>query len=731
MSHTRTLVVIGGVIMSFGLLCLIWVLNSSWKVENISLRGLPNPSVADRDKNLDAGPEFPLQPASVKPFPDQPRDKVKRQPALSDVAALPGPRDDRLASGASFPAQPAAVTPFPDQPREKIVRQPEPRPPSRCEMKLLEPRVALSGTPAEQLEQLLEQPVTLTVANATVGEVVQMLRAALPVNVMLDAKALDEAAFEENTLLQGTALAPLKLRQVLDQLFTEAKLDFLVSNDSLVVTTATAVENHPLVKIYQVGDLIRPAGVEHEQETVDFDSLINLIQSNVTPTTWQANTGRDPNLNPYEPGDLIVIKQTRRGHEQIARLLNELRRGRGLKIPETLKIAGQAVNLAQQQELSKAAEAGKEPAADPNARILRFEFTDDGLSADLLKKMKPAERLEYQLRRRALLQMQNATLPELAKLLGDKLQVNVLLDRKALEEGAFDTATMIQHLPNAGTRLSASLRQLLIENGLSYYVAEETLFLTTIRAEENIQFLRYYAVGELIRPIGSSPNIVPGDSDSLIQLIQSTIQPATWKANGGQGDIAPQETLDLLIVSNTWQILEQLDELIAQLRKVHAAKAETVQANEATLQRVVYQLVLPREETVKETLDKQGLVTAREKLQGELQYSMDDLIDLIKKSIEPASWQDDKHRLDALGSSLIVTHSQATQRKLQSLLHELGITESQHSALQQHGYGIGGFGGGGGARRGSGLIGTPVTPPGTPVNPAATPNGFQTGVGIF
>lgn len=58
------------------------------------------------------------------------------------------------------------------------------------------------------------------------------------------------------------------------------------------------------------------------------------------------------------------------------------------------------------------------------------------------------------------------------------------------------------------------------------------------------------------------------DFDSLIQLIQSTVQPTTWKANGGQGDVAPFETNLTLVVSNTQEVHEQLADLLQQLRRL-------------------------------------------------------------------------------------------------------------------------------------------------------------------
>jgi len=700
--------------MSLQLVALLWLLSAPWDFENVTVRGFADPP----DKRTVPQQEYPLQPASVTPFPDQPPSKVKRQPA--QVGEL---------DAATMPVASVGGDPPPKKQWQAGAAD--------TQLKLHEPRVALSGTPAEQLEQLLEQPVTLRVDNATIDDVLTMLRATLPANILLDRKALEEAAFEDKTLFEASVPTPLKLRQALDLLLGPVDLGFICEHESLLVTNRIVEENHPVTIIYDVGDLLREPGVEHQQDLADYDSLINMITASVKPTTWKTYSGPPPGLNPFEPAELLVIEQTRRGHEEIAKLLTELRRGRGLKIPETLKIAPPAVNLAQQQEPLQKTAATAQP-IELKAPYCKLEFADAGLSAEILKNMKPAEKLEYQLRRRGLIRIKEAKLEDLVKELADKMGVNVVIDKKALEEAAFDTATPLESSANAATRLSGSLRMLLRNYGLSYIADEETLLITTMTAQENTQLIRYYAVGEFIRPLGSSPNLGGADFDAIIQLIQSTIQPTTWKANGGQGDVAPQEVLDILVISNTWEVHEQLEEFFAQLRKIHAAKAETIRANEATLQRAVYQLVLPRQENIKETVDK-GDVIQREIIRGELQYSMDDLIEMIKKTIEPASWDGEKHKIDALGESLIVTHSQATQRKLHELLHDLGITEAQHRPLQQHGYGQGAFGGGGGAGGGGGggffSIGSQRGPVGRSVGPQPSSNNAPRGApqsgGIF
>jgi general secretion pathway protein D len=79
-------------------------------------------------------------------------------------------------------------------------------------------------------------------------------------------------------------------------------------------------------------------------------------------------------------------------------------------------------------------------------------------------------------------------------------------------------------------------------------------------------------VSGMQQPMNFGPGGMGGgakaDFDSLIQLIQSTVQPTTWKANGGQGDVAPFETNLTLVVSNTQEVHEQLADLLQQLRRL-------------------------------------------------------------------------------------------------------------------------------------------------------------------
>ena len=58
------------------------------------------------------------------------------------------------------------------------------------------------------------------------------------------------------------------------------------------------------------------------------------------------------------------------------------------------------------------------------------------------------------------------------------------------------------------------------------------------------------------------------DFDSLIELITNTVNPDSWKDNGGEGTISPFETNLSLVVSQTQEVHDKIVELLEQLRRL-------------------------------------------------------------------------------------------------------------------------------------------------------------------
>ncbi len=87
-------------------------------------------------------------------------------------------------------------------------------------------------------------------------------------------------------------------------------------------------------------------------------------------------------------------------------------------------------------------------------------------------------------------------------------RIEVQIDKKALEEAAFDTATPIDKVIN-NTKLRAALRLVLNDLGLSYVIENDVLLITTKTAQENKQVVKVYPVADLVVPITNGGGINP------------------------------------------------------------------------------------------------------------------------------------------------------------------------------------------------------------------------------
>ena len=90
---------------------------------------------------------------------------------------------------------------------------------------------------------------------------------------------------------------------------------------------ATITTSSLVVKTYPVADLVTPVGSNVPSNVaLDFDPLIDLIVSTIEHESWMENGGGEGELQPFPSNASLVVSQTQRVHEQIADLLQQLRR---------------------------------------------------------------------------------------------------------------------------------------------------------------------------------------------------------------------------------------------------------------------------------------------------------------------------------------------------------------------------------------------------------------------
>ena len=83
---------------------------------------------------------------------------------------------------------------------------------------------------------------------------------------------------------------------------------------------------------------------------------------------------------------------------------------------------------------------------------------------------------------------------------------------------------------------------------------------------------RRQAAGGTREPLDEKAALLAGGGASaqavkLIDLIQNTIEPESWQANGGKGTISYFDLLKVLVVRQTGEVHHQLNDALQQLRK--------------------------------------------------------------------------------------------------------------------------------------------------------------------
>lgn len=106
-------------------------------------------------------------------------------------------------------------------------------------------------------------------------------------------------------------------------------------NDVLHVTGEEA-ETPLVTQVYAVADLVVPLPQPDAKPRPDFEPLIKLITESVAPESWN-DKGGTGSLAPFESNLSLVISQTADVHEQIADLLEELRRLQDVQVTLTLE----------------------------------------------------------------------------------------------------------------------------------------------------------------------------------------------------------------------------------------------------------------------------------------------------------------------------------------------------------------------------------------------------------
>jgi serpin B len=202
----------------------------------------------------------------------------------------------------------------------------------------------------------LKQPVSMSVNDQTLADALEMLRRQLHIQIVIDPKQVPEPVGKltfDLTNISG--------RAALDILLSSTDFDWDICHEVLWITSRDEIKSHVTTKVYDVADLVLPPG--EDDATPDFESIVGLITSTIQPQAWDA-AGGIGSISPLMAGGrvVLVVRQNRQCHEEIAKLLADLR-------------AAPAAPKAQAEPTANKPGAGARPAGLMPAAPLHSSFT--------------------------------------------------------------------------------------------------------------------------------------------------------------------------------------------------------------------------------------------------------------------------------------------------------------------------------------------------------------------
>lgn len=174
------------------------------------------------------------------------------------------------------------------------------------------------------LEQVLYDPVTLNFCKVPLQKAIKEIANVMEIRLVVDEGALSEEGVNLDHPLT-LKLEGISLKSTLKLLLEQARLAYVIKEESILVTTRARAAGPVVKKLYPVEDLISiwKKAQKPDEKYWTSDRLMELILHTTKPT-WNIYGGVGT-IDFWERGKQLIVCQTAEVHEQIEQLLGALR----------------------------------------------------------------------------------------------------------------------------------------------------------------------------------------------------------------------------------------------------------------------------------------------------------------------------------------------------------------------------------------------------------------------
>lgn len=218
-----------------------------------------------------------------------------------------------------------------------VSRDEAPKPPSsaqsvsKSQSMIFVPPETLASPPFRQLMQQLTEPVSFESPDLTLPYALERLARTIKLNIVLESSAVEDDAGNRSTETLDCSIEGVPLRTVLTVIADRFGVEWDMQ-DEVVYFSRTGPQSYS-TKQYDLTDVdasflaasgtgsdSAPAGLSTEPNA-EYDRLIDAIRASARPNSWS----REGSIMAELHGHVLHVRQTKRGHLHVERLLDRLR----------------------------------------------------------------------------------------------------------------------------------------------------------------------------------------------------------------------------------------------------------------------------------------------------------------------------------------------------------------------------------------------------------------------
>ena len=169
----------------------------------------------------------------------------------------------------------------------------------------------------QRIHAALSDNTTVNFNDTPLVDAIQFLARQHEINIVIEVSALDESGITIDEPI-NVVLSGISLRSALRITLTNLKLDYVIRNEVMMITTQERAGASSATRIYPVSDLVSRENDE------SWDELVDALHA-TAGTKWATEKNPGGSVAVVRTAGCMVVSQTDRGHDEIVDLLKSLR----------------------------------------------------------------------------------------------------------------------------------------------------------------------------------------------------------------------------------------------------------------------------------------------------------------------------------------------------------------------------------------------------------------------